>query len=146
MFFNFYYTISHHRIEYFLWVDFFGTSQDGASLPCARRAVEKEMGQLVFLDECADGLDDVLVGNEVLQRVGPILLHPGQVRLRLTPALHHLGLRHTENVFRIVSAQHSAGIILQLRREEPQILYLRKVVFLLSYCISEFVIKHFVLH
>ena len=78
-----------HRAELLGWVDLLGAGQDGAGLPCPGRAVEQEVGQLVVLDEGPDGVDDVLVGDQLIQGIGPVLLHPGQVHTGLGSFCHH---------------------------------------------------------
>ena len=58
---------------------YLGTRKNGAGLSRSRRSVEEEVGQLVVLDEGSDGVDDVLVRDQLIQGIGPILLNPGQV-------------------------------------------------------------------
>ena len=81
--------LQHHRAKLLGRIDLLGAGQDGAGLPGPRRAVEQEVGQLVILNEGSDGVYDVLVRDQLVQGIGPVLLHPGKVHTGLTFFRHH---------------------------------------------------------
>ena len=71
--------LEHHGAEQLGGVDLLGAGQNCAGLPCAGRTIEQEVRELVILDEGPDGVDDVLMGNELIKSVGAILLNPGKI-------------------------------------------------------------------
>ena len=58
--------LQNHGVEQLGGVELLGAGQDGAGLPSAGGAIHQQVGQLVILDEGADGLDDVLVRDQLI--------------------------------------------------------------------------------
>ena len=74
---------------------YLGTRKNGAGLSRSRRSVEQKMGQFVVLDEGPDGVDDVFVGDQLVQRVGSILLDPGKIWRRFLRFSHRVNICNT---------------------------------------------------
>ena len=71
---------TYHGVELFGRVNLLGTRKYSAGLPGSRGTVEQQVRELVLGDEGSDCGDDVLMGDQLLQGIGPVFLHPRKIR------------------------------------------------------------------
>ena len=85
--------LEHHGGEQLGGVDLLGAGQDRTSLACAWRTIEQEVRELVIPDEGPDGVDDVLVRDELIKGVRAVLFYPRKIRRSFFDIL---GISHSE--------------------------------------------------